>query len=319
MNEVTLVEPKNKYQMAAYDPEVSLKMIKIAETLYQSGLYPSVKNAAGAFAIIQYGAEMGLAPMQSLQMINIVMGKPACDAKLLLALMRRDGWNYVIDQSDNMICRMRFKKNNQEHEITYTIEEAMEAGLTGKEIWKKYPADMLFSRCASRASRRLAPETTLGIYTIEEMESIDPSPPSNINPPKSENQSDPQSEQTPVQAKNAKNKTKKKEDTLLIDQYKAVDQKYGLLAQIEKLSGYQFKGFDDYITIINNYFHANELHFNEKLIARIDSNPDGYVKDFVNYIKGWVDEQHRKGNHQHSTSTQSGDGSEVIGELIDNF
>jgi len=160
----------NLYQVAAYDPTKSLALITVAESLLKANMYPSLKSPEAVFAVIQYGAELGFGPMASLQNISIIGGKPACDAKFLLALMKRAGWAYRIVESSPSICKIEFMQGEYKQLIEYSIDEAKTAGLAGKENWKKYPADMLFNRCISRASRRLAADTTLGLYTVEEME-----------------------------------------------------------------------------------------------------------------------------------------------------
>jgi hypothetical protein len=54
---------------------------------------------------------------------------------------------------------------------SFTIQEAQEAGLLGKDNWKKYPSDMLFARAISRGAKRFAPGIFGGtaVYTADEM------------------------------------------------------------------------------------------------------------------------------------------------------
>jgi len=40
-------------------------LITVANALFKSGLFPNVKNSYGAFAITQYGSELGIGPMTS--------------------------------------------------------------------------------------------------------------------------------------------------------------------------------------------------------------------------------------------------------------
>ena len=46
------------------------------------------------------------------------------------------------------------------------------SGLLGKDVWKKYPADMLVARATSRLARLVFPDTTIG-YTPEELQRVD--------------------------------------------------------------------------------------------------------------------------------------------------
>ena len=70
----------------ALKPDESLSLGKVAAGLFKSGLFPNAKNEFGAWAITQYGAELGVGPMMSLKNINIISGQLACNAQLMLSL-----------------------------------------------------------------------------------------------------------------------------------------------------------------------------------------------------------------------------------------
>lgn len=291
-------EARTTYQMKAYDPDNSLKLFDVAEKLFQSGMYPQVKNAAGAFVIIQYGAELGLGPMQSLQMISIIGGKPSCDAKLLLALMKRDGWNYKIIRSDDKECKIQFKKNSQEHIISYTIEEAKEAQLTSKDIWKKYKSDMLFSRCASRASRRLSPETTLGIYTTEEVESFTDNDPEPDNDPDPENDSDPDNDPEPENTTVEQNETleENEKDNTIVHQFIGVVKKRNI---VEKLKNNQivFDDNDALVNHVNNWLFSKGKRFTLSFIQYLNTD-EGEERFVLEFSKFMASKQNQEEQHE---------------------
>jgi len=159
----------------SFDVDSCLKLYQVAEKLYQSKLFPNVGSPAGAFAVVQLGHEIGLSPMQALNNIDVIKGKLAMNAKTMLALMIRSGIKYEILEISPELCRMRFIRGDMETECSYSIEEAREAGLVKPDSgWAKYPADMLFARCVSRASRRIAPDVIQGLYTPEELLDIQP-------------------------------------------------------------------------------------------------------------------------------------------------
>jgi hypothetical protein len=60
--------------------------------------------------------------------------------------------------------------------ITWTFEQAKQAGLTGKDNWKNYPRAMLRARVVSEGIRTVFPGVVLGVYTPEEVQDI-PNPP----------------------------------------------------------------------------------------------------------------------------------------------
>ena len=68
-------------EIVKYDPSESLTLQKVSEGLFASGLFPNAKNKFGAFAIVQYGRELGIPPMMSLKNINLFSGQLACNAQ----------------------------------------------------------------------------------------------------------------------------------------------------------------------------------------------------------------------------------------------
>jgi len=248
---------------------------------------------------VQYGAELGYGPMVSLQNISIIQGKPACDAKFLLALMLNDGWRYKAKQSDEKACVLEFQRGEEKHEISYSIEEAKQAGLTTKDNWKKYPADMLFSRCVSRAHRRISPQTALGLYTVEEMEwsgfqGADKA--RNITPPPHEEATE-APEKAPEEKKPDKTVSKDlKEDQGLYDRFKAVllPMREVVEAKIkDKLpeAGEIYKADEHYLNSIGSFLGELGCGLSEKVMGRMETDEglhsfiDQYVQAKVNKIK----------------------------------
>ncbi len=172
-NAISIVKP-SEIQAASFDVEQCLKLTRVAEKLWESKLFPNVMSAAGAFAVVQCGLELGLQPMQALNNIDIIKGKLCLNAKTMLSLMIRAGIQYEILESTDKICRMKFSRGTMNIEVSYSMEEAKAAGLIKEGSgWMKYPSDMLFARCISRASRRIAPDVIQGLYTPEEMEELE--------------------------------------------------------------------------------------------------------------------------------------------------
>jgi len=61
--------------------------------------------------------------------------------------------------------------------MSFTIEQAQRAGVTGKDNWKKYPEAMLRARCISALARAVYPDVVLGIYETDELEPVHTSRP----------------------------------------------------------------------------------------------------------------------------------------------
>jgi hypothetical protein len=109
--------------------------------------------------------------MASMTGVNIVMGKVSISAGLMAALVRRSKrYDYKIEVLTDQACTLVFTDNGQVvYENTYTLEDAKRAGLLGKDMWQKYPKDMLFARCISNGARRVCPELVTGVYTPDEL------------------------------------------------------------------------------------------------------------------------------------------------------
>jgi hypothetical protein len=159
--------------LAVRDPTQSLTLQKVSQGLFQSGLFPNAKNQYGAFAIVEYGHELGIPPMMSLKNINIISGQLACNAQLMLSLAIAKGVTYEIKEESDKGAKLIFKRVSSTYEASFTEEDAKSAGLLGKDNWKKYPRDMYFWRAVAKGVRRIAPDAVMGLFTAEEITSGD--------------------------------------------------------------------------------------------------------------------------------------------------
>ncbi len=145
-------------------------LIQVSDAIFKSGLFPNVKNSFGAFAIVQYGAELGIGPMTSLQTMAIVQGKICMGAQMMLSLAIKAGVSYKIIQSTNEIAVIEFK-GDTEYTSAFGITDAKTAGIwKAQSGWEKYPKDMCFWRAVTQGIRRVKPGVVLGLYAIEELQ-----------------------------------------------------------------------------------------------------------------------------------------------------
>lgn len=127
-------------------------------------------------AAILAGRELGIGPMQALRDIHMIEGRPALAAHLQLAMLRRGGIQILSSESTDKraVIHARRKDTGEEATVEWTLEEADRAGLTSKNNWRGYPADMLWSRCVGRLTRRLGSDLVAGMpYTAEEVADFD--------------------------------------------------------------------------------------------------------------------------------------------------
>jgi hypothetical protein len=131
------------------------------------------KEAETLMAIMT-GAEIGLAPMQSLRAIEVIKGKPTLKAEAMTALVRarRDVCEYlVIRRSDATICTMETKRVGDPAPtvMSFSIDDAKAAGLTSNDNYKKYAPAMLRARAGSAICKAVYSDLILGLYDPDEL------------------------------------------------------------------------------------------------------------------------------------------------------
>lgn len=152
------------------DPNQSLSLQKVSDGLFASGLFPNAKNKYGAFAIVEYGFELGVPPMMALKNINIISGQLACNGQLMLSLAMQKGVTYEVQKEDDKGCKIVFhRQGHKDYTAEFTEKDAQAAGLLGKDNWKKYAKDMYFWRAVVKGIRRIAPDAAMGMYTPDEI------------------------------------------------------------------------------------------------------------------------------------------------------
>lgn len=130
------------------------------------------QRIAKGIIAIQYGAEIGIGPMQALNGIYIVEGSPAMGAGLMASLIKRSGrYNYRVLRHNSKGCEIEFFDNGQPcGKSIYTMEDASKQGLSQKYNWKKFPKNMVFARALSNGARWYCADVFLGaIYTPDEL------------------------------------------------------------------------------------------------------------------------------------------------------
>lgn len=128
---------------------------------------------AAATAAVLYGAEAGLSPMQALQGIYVISGRPALYARTMLAITLAAGHEVWTEESgDNraIVCARR-RGTRQVERVVVTMDQARKANWTSNKKYTTEPATMLLARAQSQACRRVAPDALVGMaYSAEELE-----------------------------------------------------------------------------------------------------------------------------------------------------
>ncbi|ODN41085.1 recombinase RecT [Piscirickettsia litoralis] len=150
--------------------------LQFAEMIAQSGLCPSSYRGKtnDVFIAMQMGAEIGLQPMQAIQNIAVINGKPTVYGDALMAIVRshpdcesvKEGY----DESKKL-CWCKVKRKGQDEQVRYfSMQDAEQAGLLGRGPWKQYTRRMLQMRARSWALRDVFADALCGFMPREEAE-----------------------------------------------------------------------------------------------------------------------------------------------------
>lgn len=127
------------------------------------------------FAAILFGEELGIGPMQSLNSIHVIEGKPSMSPELMRALVARAGHRIDVKEASGDRVTLWGKRcdNQSEATVTWTMDDAKQAGLAGRGAWKTYPRAMLLARATSELCRMVFADVVAGLsYTDEEAASV---------------------------------------------------------------------------------------------------------------------------------------------------
>lgn len=124
------------------------------------------------------GYEMGMGPMQALDSFDVIKGKVAMKPEAMRALVMSHGHLFVLRdgvENGERYCEAEVRRSdwpeNQPNEVyRYDWADAVLAGLTGKDNWKKNPRSMLDARTTGGAARRYFADVIQGMsYTTSEV------------------------------------------------------------------------------------------------------------------------------------------------------
>lgn len=149
---------------------------RFAKAAAASGFFKDSRDMAQAMIKVQYGLEIGVAPVAAMNGIHVIEGKMAVSAGLIASKIQGSGvYGYRLVKLDDTGCEIDFLEHGKViGRVTFTDKDAQTAELTGKAMWKKYKRNMLFSRCISNAQKWYAPGLFgCSVYTPEEIASAD--------------------------------------------------------------------------------------------------------------------------------------------------
>jgi hypothetical protein len=142
----------------------------------QSGGRPKEPQqvAENVAACILAGKALGLDPMNSIQNIFVVHGRPAMYARTMAALVLAAGHEIrrTVSTEQRVVYIGRRKGETEWTEVEWTKERARKAGYTNNKKYDTDPIAMLTAKCQSEICRVIAPDVLTGIAatSVEEVE-----------------------------------------------------------------------------------------------------------------------------------------------------
>lgn len=201
MNELAPLKPSS--MMTSIVPHNLDEAYRLAKAVALSGLSPNdMKQPEQVLVAILHGMEIGLKPMQAIQRIAVINGRPSLWGDAALGLVRSSGlleWikESIENEADMRVAVCATKRRGDPEPIVrmFSVNDAKVAGLWGKRgstgkptPWVTHPDRMLQMRARGFNLRDAFPDVLGGMYLAEELqgEAIDtmpaiPSPP--IPPP----------------------------------------------------------------------------------------------------------------------------------------
>jgi hypothetical protein len=157
------------------------ELVEFAKMAARSTLVPRdyLGKPENILLAIQMGSEIGLAPMQSLQNISVINGRPSVWGDAMLGLCRQSpACKDVVEHFEGdgktltAVCVAK-RAGAEPIERRFSMDDAERAGLASKAgTWQQYPRRMLQMRARGFALRDAFPDVLRGLISTEEAQDI---------------------------------------------------------------------------------------------------------------------------------------------------
>ena len=144
----------------------------MAQAIAESKLF-GIQTPAQALALGLLCQAEGRHPAEAARDYHIINGKPSLKSEAMLARFQQAGgrveWHEYTHES---VSGTFTHPQGGSLKVSWTMQDATRAGLTGNPTWKKFPRQMLKARCISEAVRGIFPGVLSGLYAPEEVSDI---------------------------------------------------------------------------------------------------------------------------------------------------
>lgn len=155
-------------------PQNLTQAMELSKMLSKSNIVP--KDYQGKpeniLVAIQWGAEIGMLPLNAMQSIAVINGRPSLWGDNLLGLVQshpkyRGHREWI--ENGVAYCEV-LREGSPPHVSSFSKAQAEAAGLWGRNTWKSYPERMLQMRARGFALRDQFADALSGLITREEAE-----------------------------------------------------------------------------------------------------------------------------------------------------
>jgi hypothetical protein len=175
-----------------FAPQTLTEAMEFSKLLADSTMVPKQYQGKPQDVLVccQWGQELGLAPMQALQNIAVINGKPSVYGDAAMALVQASPVCEDIEEffegegtaNPVAVCVAK-RKGRKPVTAKFSVEDAKRAGLWGKQgPWSSYPKRMMQMRARGFALRDAFPDVLKGLITAEEAQDYPAEPPKYITP-----------------------------------------------------------------------------------------------------------------------------------------
>ena len=151
-------------------------MERMAQAIAKSGLF-GLKSPDQAVALMLVAQSEGRHPASVAAEFDIIQGRPALKSQAALARFQTAGGKIQWLVRNDHECTAEFSHAaGGTLQVSWTMDRAHAAGLTGKQTWKQYPTAMLSARTVAEGVRAVFPACLNGVYLAEEVQDFDSRP-----------------------------------------------------------------------------------------------------------------------------------------------
>lgn len=160
-----------------FAPATMTEAMEFSKMLSQSSMVPKAYQGKpnDIMVCVQWGYEIGLAPMQALQNIAVINGKPSVYGDAAMALVQASPVCEDIEETfegegENLVAVCVAKRKDRKPVVArFSVNDAKRAGLWGKQgPWTQYTRRMMQMRARGFALRDAFPDVLRGLITVEE-------------------------------------------------------------------------------------------------------------------------------------------------------